>query len=68
MFMNGMYIANLFYLKRIKKGVIYFDNKIIYKSLAIRGKQKNTGYPFVMYYNGKFEIYQYDYFIPVTNK
>ena len=31
----------------------WFENKTIYKSLVIRDKLKNTGHPFVMYYNAK---------------
>jgi len=30
-----------------------FENKTIYKSLVIHDSLKNTGYPFVMYYNAK---------------
>ena len=31
----------------------WFENKTIYKSLVIRDKLKNTGHPFIMYYNAK---------------
>jgi predicted GH43/DUF377 family glycosyl hydrolase len=31
----------------------WFENKTIYKSLVIKDSLKNTGHPFVMYYNAK---------------
>lgn len=37
------------------KDVRSFENKTIYKSLVLRDTEKNTGYPFIMYYNAKGE-------------
>lgn len=38
----------------------WFDNKIIYKSLVIRDKEKLTNYPFVMFYNAKGDTAKYE--------
>ncbi|MCR9226286.1 MAG: glycosylase [Flavobacteriaceae bacterium] len=38
----------------------WFDNKTIYKSLAIRDAQKHTGHPFVMFYNAKGNKTEYE--------
>ncbi len=54
--------------KRYKKPIItpkdddarWFENKTIYKSLIIRDHYKNTGYPFVMYYNAKGDTAKYE--------
>lgn len=38
----------------------WFDNKIIYKSLVIRDKEKLTNHPFVMFYNAKGDTANYE--------
>jgi hypothetical protein len=38
----------------------WFDNKIIYKSLVIRDREKLTKHPFVMYYNAKGDTAKYE--------
>jgi len=38
----------------------WFDNKIIYKSLVIRDRDKLTHHPFVMYYNAKGDTAKYE--------
>jgi len=38
----------------------WFDNKIIYKSLVIRDKEKLTNHPFVMFYNAKGDTAKYE--------
>jgi predicted GH43/DUF377 family glycosyl hydrolase len=38
----------------------WFDNKIIYKSLVIRDRDKLTQHPFVMYYNAKGDTAKYE--------
>ncbi len=38
----------------------WFENKTIYKSLAIYDSQNHTGHPFVMYYNGKGDTANYE--------
>lgn len=38
-------------LSAVDKDVRWYDNKTIFKSSVIYDKDKNTGYPFVMYYN-----------------
>ncbi|GEO19632.1 glycosylase [Cyclobacterium qasimii] len=42
------------------EGVRWFENKTIYKSLVIRDNEKHTGHPFVMYYNAKGDIANYE--------
>lgn len=54
--------------QRLKKPILspkdndarWFENKTIYKSLIIRDHHKNTGYPFVMYYNAKGDTAKYE--------
>jgi predicted GH43/DUF377 family glycosyl hydrolase len=38
----------------------WFDNKIIYKSLVIRDREKLTNHPFVMFYNAKGDTANYE--------
>lgn len=42
-------------LSAIDRDARWYDDKTIYKSLVIRDKNRNTGFPFVMYYNAKGE-------------
>jgi predicted GH43/DUF377 family glycosyl hydrolase len=42
------------------ENVRWFENKTIYKSLVIHDSKKNTGYPFVMYYNAKGDTADYE--------
>jgi predicted GH43/DUF377 family glycosyl hydrolase len=42
------------------KDVRWFEDKTIYKSLVIRDDKKHTGYPFVMYYNAKGNLADYE--------
>lgn len=38
----------------------WFENHTIYKSLIIHDKEKNTDYPFIMYYNAKGDTAAYE--------
>ncbi len=40
--------------------VRWFENKTIYKSLVIHDSKKQTGHPFVMYYNAKGDTANYE--------
>lgn len=42
------------------KGSRWFENKTIYKSSIVHDKAKQTGYPFVMYYNAKGDTANYE--------
>lgn len=42
------------------KAAQWFDNKIIYKSLIIHDTEKQTGHPFIMYYNAKGDTANYE--------
>lgn len=47
-------------LSPMDEDVRWYDDRTIFKSLAIRDTQKHTGHPFVMFYNAKGDTANYE--------